>query len=75
MQDALKQFVIYDRPRDFPTCVVVRQWNILPTGATPSDRAYLFYKLDKARAWCAQQGLVCLARHPSDDPCIVETWT
>lgn len=75
MTESLKQFVIYDRPRDFPSYVVVRRWDVLPTGAMPTDRAYLFHELHKARAWCRQQGLVCVARHPSDDPCIVETWT
>jgi hypothetical protein len=74
-RDALTQYVIYDHPRDHPEHFVVRPWDIQAGGAVAREAAGLFRDLDKARAYCAQFGLVCIGRQDGDDPTIVETWT
>ena len=73
--DVLTIYVIYDHPLDMPDYFVVRAQYAQRDGSVRADtKAYGFIELDKARAWCEQQGLVCLARHPDDEPHIVETW-
>jgi hypothetical protein len=73
--DPLVIWTIYDSPRDYPGKHVLRGW------AVPGEDGALSRSLDRtvhgslaeARA-ALPDGLVRLDRHPSDDPCIVETW-
>lgn len=68
-------WVLYDHPRDLPDYFVVRRHTARQDGGIePEARAYCFHELATARAWLAQQDLTCLARHPNDDPVILETW-
>jgi hypothetical protein len=67
-------WVIYDRPKDYPIYFVLRRWFVGSDGQQrPEGRALLANTLDEARAY-VPYGLCCLARDPSDDPKIVETW-
>jgi hypothetical protein len=71
----LDVWVVYDHPRDQPDFYMVRQQRVTRDGNILHDqRSYGFRELEKARAWLMQQGLTCLARHPDDDPVIIETW-
>lgn len=64
-------WVIYDHPKDAPQAIVVRCWY----GEVAHPDAFLTQHLHAARAYCVEQGAcVCLARHQSDDPVIMETW-
>ena len=68
-------YVITDHPRDCPDYFVVRaQYPTRDGGLIASKTASCFHELWKARAWCQQQGLACIPRHPDDDPVFVETW-
>lgn len=75
-------YVIYDHPRDHPDYYVVRPWDAHPGESAPRPRIApngqpvcgLFAKLDNARAYCAQFGLVLTARAERDDPSILEVW-
>lgn len=74
---------IYDRPRDFPDHVVVRQWTFTGDGKiTPSQGVTRFDvrelgprgAVSAARAHCKRLGLSFLPRKRSDDPVLVESW-
>ena len=72
---SLTLYVVYDHPRDMPDYFVVRaQWPGTDGAIVRDPKAYGFVELENARRWLAQQGLTCLARHPDDDPVIIETW-
>jgi hypothetical protein len=64
-------FVIYDRPRDYPHHVIVRKWLVGRRSwagpATPHP------SISAARS-SLPPGLIRLARDPSDEPQIVESW-
>jgi hypothetical protein len=74
IEEAMKQFppiyVIYRKPKDFPDEVVMRVW----FGLTPHV-AFGFDDIEAARRTAHEMGACALLpRHPSDDPCIVESW-
>jgi hypothetical protein len=62
-------WVIYDHPLDRPDAFVARRWFL----EEPTDDVFVAETLEMLRAKLPP-GLVCLARHPTDDPRIVETW-
>ena len=69
----LKQYVIYDHPKDHPHFFVVREW-IIGRGELRHGRMMgVAETLDKARA-IVPEGLACIPRYPEDDPVIVEVW-
>lgn len=71
---AILQYVIYERPRDFPTAYVVREWSItkagpkagrtLTTTALTLEEARTFVPADATRV----QG------RDTDEPQIIEVW-
>ncbi|HEY6877760.1 MAG TPA: hypothetical protein VI299_07055 [Polyangiales bacterium] len=74
---------IYDRPRDFPECVVVRPWTFTPDGKlTPAQSVTTFNvselgprgAISAARTHCKRLGLTFLPRDAKDDPMLVESW-
>lgn len=69
----LIQWTIYDHPLDHPEHFVAREWRIGPGVAEPTDVIVLCDTLEEARD-AVPPGLVCLQRHPMDDPVIIETW-
>lgn len=65
------QWVIYKHPEDFPEHYVARLWDGMSGMPTTSyllapDLARLYLRLPP--------DLVCMPRHPGDDPKIVEVW-
>ncbi len=73
--DALAIWVVYDHPSDYPDCFVVRCQYAQRDGTIRCDpEVHSFNKLESARAWCAQKGLIRVERFPDDDPVIVESW-
>ncbi len=74
MNDALRMFVIYERPRDAPDHFVVREWVITAgvLGAKRNAHA-MVSSLEEARR-SVPDGLVRTDRRPEDDSCIVEIW-
>lgn len=73
MRDRLRvpfpMWVIYRRPKDFPAHYVARCWDM----DTPTDTYLIGKDLDDVRCMLPD-GLVKFDRHPTDDPCIVESW-
>jgi hypothetical protein len=67
---ALVTWTIYDHPKDFPDLFVARKF----VGEMPASEAYAHSAIEPLRELMRGFGLVCLARSPSDDPAIVETW-
>ena len=63
-------WTVYDHPADYPACWVARKW----IGEEPTDAVMVAPTLELLRKWLADMGLVCMDRHPDDDPAIKETW-
>lgn len=72
-EPSLSMWVIYERPRDYPTSYVVRRHAIGPgwTHATPDFS--LHATLEEARA-AVPLGAVRMERNPQDEPQILECW-
>lgn len=71
----MHQYVIYDRPADFPDAVVVRRWLIGPGTVEPDD-AWPVDDLRQARliVGALYPDAYRLDRSPGDDPTIIEVW-
>jgi hypothetical protein len=74
---------IYDRPREFPSSIVVRRWAFNAEGALAPDPNVLTFDINRlsergatkaARAHCNRMGLRFLPRNAGDDPVLMETW-
>ena len=66
----LEIWTVYDHPTDFPDMFVARKFN----GGEPTKDHITSPDIDQIRYAFEELGLVRVMRHPSDDPCIVETW-
>jgi hypothetical protein len=67
--------VVYNRPRDFPRHVVVREQVAERDGTIKiAYTACLYDTLEEAMWDCDLAGLTFLARHPDDDATIVGVW-
>ena len=69
----LSMWVIYDRPRDYPDGPIARRWEIGVGSARPTSEA-IAGPLDMLRRHFHSLGLTVLARDPTDEPQIVESW-
>jgi hypothetical protein len=67
-------WVIYDHPSDYPQGFVARLWLITPECEQRTETLRQEGNLAAMREGFLRDGLSCLARHPEDDPVIVETW-
>lgn len=68
------QYAIYDHPKDFPEGYVVREWWIMQNRSEPLPGMCGGHDtLEKARA-SLPDGLTKIARHPDDDPTLIEAW-
>lgn len=69
-------FTIYEKPKDYPDKFVVRRWGVVHGRSmpVPDPKAWAVTdSLEMARK-SLPRGLYRTARHPQDDPVIVETW-
>ncbi len=72
--DELVMYTIYDHPKDFPDKFVVRAHIVASDGKQyASTDCQLADTLEEARTFVPRDK-VRTARHPADDPVIVETW-
>jgi hypothetical protein len=71
----LRQYVIYDHPKDLPDYWVVRGWNIYDGVVQPDRAALLFNTAENARTWIQQEcpGATLIASN-DPDPHIYEVW-
>jgi len=75
VEKLLTIYVVYDRPKDFPTKIVVRARYATRDGAIrPSKTARVFDSIEQAQSWCSRKGLYRIERFPDDEPQIVEAW-
>lgn len=72
-QTRLVMYVIYDHPKDCPDKFVLRRWSEDRGDPVPCDVVASGDTIEQVRA-ALPGDLVCIPRHPSDDPVIVETW-
>lgn len=70
----LDQWIVYERPLDYPRHYVVRRHEIGHGWHRPTGDVLLADSLQNARR-LIPVGLVRIPRSPEDDPTIVETWT
>lgn len=74
MSNIIKQFVIYDHPKDFPSDFVVREFHITKGKILPMDEvAFRCSEAEPLRKTLAQMGL---EKVPVDEPnpIILEVW-
>lgn len=73
-EQVLSIWTVYYKPRDHPYGYFARRHVVRPGGEAGSTRDTL--KDDTLEGLRRQipEGLVCIARHPADDPVIVEVW-
>lgn len=72
--DALMIWTICENPRDFPGKFTARPSAIRKSGAEMQQQVLVADRLEPLREKMIEMGLTCLARHPTDDPVIVEVW-
>lgn len=66
----LELWVIYDHPRDFPSCYVARLW----LDEQPTVIMLVASQLDLLRRYLEQRGKYRMPRAEQDDPSILEVW-
>lgn len=71
--NVLSIFTVYDHPRDFPDCFVVRRFDTALGVCAPSPYFRTGATLDEVRNMLPP-GLVMMHRQADDDPAIVEIW-
>ena len=71
----LKQYAIYENPKDYPNKFVVRVWEIHEDKPEPvaGDLVIIEDTLEAARS-CLPPGLTNISRFSGDDPVIREVW-
>lgn len=75
--DVLRMWTLYESPLDFPGMWVLREWAVTgnPDGEPrPLSGIFVSPTPGPLRARMEAMGLFRLARHPSDEPQIVESW-
>ena len=63
-------WLLYDHPRDYPNDFVARKLNY----DEPTNEILCFGSLEEARRHLRALDLVCIGRHPGDDPEMIEVW-
>jgi hypothetical protein len=74
---AVKLYVVYYQPRDYPDSYVVRGFEITTEGPVPDPVPLtVVAELVEARraVFDAASGSVRVERYPDDDPVLVEVW-
>ena len=72
---ALAIWTVYDHPLDYPNDFVARRFEIGAGGHRPTASIIVAPDLETLRRiFLTEMHLTCLARHPADDPKIVECW-
>lgn len=74
MTVVVKQYTIYDHPRDAPEHWVVREWGIVRGSHPIPGTMWLADSLEDARKIVPPEADICLTRDIRDHPTIVETW-
>jgi hypothetical protein len=69
---SIRQYAIYDHPKDYPIGYVVREWLISGHGPKPGE-AWTASTLDEART-LIPEGCVRLPDSPGDEETIAEVW-
>ena len=70
MKDGFPIWAVYDHPKDFPDCYVARLFD----NDRATDAILVASDVELIRRHFRENGLTCIARHPDDDPVIMETW-
>lgn len=71
---ALIQYVIFEKPRDYPDHFVVRRFHIANGEIQAELHCELATSLDEARSH-VPRGMCRIGRLENDDPQVVEVWT
>lgn len=71
MRVLVETYCVYYDIRDYPKKYVVRRF---ATGFGPDKTPVVVSDSLAAARAAVPNGMVCLTRHSSDDPAIVETW-
>jgi len=64
---------VYYKPKDWPHGYIARRHDIYPGESRATEEVIKADSLESLRR-LLPEGLVCIARHPDDEPQIVEVW-
>lgn len=67
-------WTVYADPTDYPGKFVARRFDVTKDGPVPSDNVIIVPTLGMVRHILDEMHLTRMARHPDDDPKIVECW-
>lgn len=68
-------WTVYDHPKDYPDKFVARRFDVSPGKVEASGSIIIMDKLKDLRDMLEfEMHLSCIARHPEDEPQIVEAW-
>lgn len=70
----LLTYAIYDRPKDYPTGFVVREWALTAGKSLPTPLAASTCSTLEAARRLIPVGKVRISRHPLDERSVVEVW-
>jgi hypothetical protein len=71
---ALRMWVVYDDPTDYPGKIVARKWEMVGDQMFATDEIIFTLDLGKLREQFEKHGLTKLERRTDDDPKIKEIW-
>lgn len=69
----LVQFVVYEKPLDYPGKFVLRKWEVQANKLIPVPEVVTEDSIEKLRKHIPR-GMIRMERHPQDEPQIVEIW-
>lgn len=72
-EPVMSLWTVYYKPKDWPHGYIARRHEIRPNESCPTEDTIKADTLESLRRQLPE-GLVCTARHPDDDPVIVEVW-
>lgn len=67
-------WVIYDKPRDYPSSFIARRWFYSARGYFPTAVVLKDSSVEPIREHLAKMGFIKIERNPLDDPKILECW-
>jgi len=73
----MKQYALYDNPKDYPGKYVIREWHILTGQLQPvpmKEPLLVTESIEECNTKMAGKGLIWMNRSPDDDECIVGVW-
>ncbi len=70
----MKNYVLYDHPKDFPNEYIVREWSVQSDKIEPIGVFLQSQHLNEIYHYMGAMDLYYIPRQMNDDPCIMGVW-